>query len=249
MAATAVVEYEWKGYEPPDDLTAWDQMVEARITHAAGIIISTGWKLLSDLRQELEEAGLTREGVCTADRRSGAGSRWLPRWREVWKREEETMSELSPRAQKARQESAGRQARQWRQANAARARAMKPHEARIARLAANAEKKYPELNGRATNAAELVRHGHVQHNGGARFSVHSQHGSEIHLVNTERRTCTCDDFKGTYPNNKPPVINGAPMCKHRAACLMYLKLQAPDPARIHAEEKRIAALQAGAILI
>lgn len=154
---------------------------------------------------------------------------------------------LSPEAEKARRESAGKTRHYWAEANAARARAMKPHEAQIARLAASAEAKYPELAGRATKAAELVRLGHVQHNEGARFSVCSQDGGEIYLVHTERRRCTCYDFK----SGNAPKINGVPMCKHRIACLMLLKLQPapPDPARIHAEEKRIAALQAGAILI
>jgi hypothetical protein len=248
MAATAVIEYEWKGYGPPNDSHAWD--IQATVSEFQGVALTFTRGLLADIRTALEQAGLEKHG--TAPIRKWAGGRWFPQWREVW-RMEETMSELSPEAQKAQRASANRQARRWRQANARRARAMKPHEARIARLAANAERKYPELNGRATNAAELVRHGHVQHNGGARFSVHSQHGSEIHLINTERRTCTCDDFRGTYPNNKPPVINGAPMCKHRAACLMYLKLQAPDPGRISQQQRQLdatlAAQRAGALLM
>lgn len=164
----------------------------------------------------------------------------------IYQKEEQQMSELSPRAQKARRESAGKTRHYWAKANAARARAMKPHEARIASLAAAAERKYPELNGRATKAAELVRRGHVaRQERSARFSVCSQEGDEIYLVDTERRRCTCYDHK----SGNAPRINGAPMCKHRAACLMWLKLQEPNPARIHAEQKRLEALQAGAILI
>lgn len=168
----------------------------------------------------------------------------------VYKRKEEKeMSDLSPQAQKARRESAGKTRRNWARANAARARAMKPHEARLIRLATAAEKRYPELNGRAQKAAELVRRGHVQHNEGARFSVCSQDGDEIYLVDTERRRCTCYDHK----SGQAPRINDAPMCKHRAACLMWLKVQAPDPARLRAEEKQfqatLAAQRAGALLM
>lgn len=238
--AVAVIEYEWKGYKPPNDSHAWS--VQATISEFQGVAIALTRGLLADIRTALEQAGMEKHG--TAPIRKYAAGRWFPQWREVWRGEEE-MSELSPRAQKARQESAGRTRRYWQQANAKRAQAMKPYEARLARLAANAEAKYPELNGRSTKAAELVRRGHVQHNEGARFSVCSQDGDEIYLVQTERRTCTCYDYKA----RNAPEINGAPMCKHRAAALMWLKLQPPDPARIHREEKRIAALQAGAILI
>jgi len=241
MSATAVIEYEWKGYGPPNDRHAWD--IQATVSEFQGVAIAMTRGLLADIRTALEEAGLEKHG--TSPIRKYARGRWFPEWREVWRMEEEEMSELSPRAQKARRASANRQARQWRQANAKRAQAMKPYEARIARLAANAEKKYPELAGRSTRAAELLRRGHVQHNEGARFSVMSQDGDQIYLVDTERRRCTCYDFK----QGNAPRINGAPMCKHRAAALMWLKLQAPDPGRIHAEEKRIQALQAGAILI
>lgn len=241
MSATAVIEYEWKGYGPPNDRHAWD--IQATVSEFEGVAINFTRGLLADIRTALEQAGMEKHG--TSPIRKYAGGRWFPEWREVWRMEEEEMSELSPRAQKARQQSAGKTRHYWAKANAQRAQAMKPYEARIARLAANAERKYPELEGRSTRAAELLRRGHVQHNGGARFSVCSQDGDEIYLVHTERRTCTCYDFK----QGNAPKINGAPMCKHRAACLMWLKLQAPDPGRIHAEEKRIQALQAGAILI
>jgi hypothetical protein len=241
----AVIEYQWKGYTPPSDSQAWN--IEAQVTHAEQVAVS-GKALLSNFRQALEDLGLRKAGAFAVTKRSGASSRWLPKWREVW-RMEETMSELSPEAQKAQRASANRQARQWRQANARRARAMKPHEARIMRLAANAEKKYPELAGRSTRAAELLRRGHVQHNEGARFSVCSQDGDEIYLVDTERRTCTCYDYK----QGNAPRINDAPMCKHRAACLMWLKLQAPDPGRIHQQQRQqdatLAAQRAGALLM
>lgn len=149
-----------------------------------------------------------------------------------------------------RQASAGKTRLYWRRSNAKRARAMKPHEKRLALLAANAEKRYPELAGRATKAAELVRRGHVARSGSsASFSVCSSDGSEIYLINTERRECTCYDFK----QGNAPQINGAPMCKHRAACLMYLKLQAPDPGKINQQQRQLdnqmKAMQAGIMLI
>lgn len=239
--AVAVIEYEHKSFDPPPDLLAWD--IIATVQHAAGVAISHAERYLAEIRTELEEAGLARTGIA---KKAQAGGRYSPVWREVWRGEEEKqMSDLSPEAQKARRESAGKTRHYWAKANAARAQAMKPHEARLAHLAAAAEKRYPELNGRATKAAELVRRGHVQHNEGARFSVCAQDGGEIYLVDTERRRCTCYD----HSSGQAPRINDAPMCKHRAACLMWFKIQAPDPARIHAEQKRIEALQAGAILI
>lgn len=121
-------------------------------------------------------------------------------------------------------------------------------EGRLLELARSAERKHPELSSRAMNAAEIVRAGLITHQGGSRFTVKSQSAEDTYHVDTERRSCTCADHRGIYPS-KAPTINGAPLCKHRAACLMWLKVQAPDPARIHAQEKRIRALQAGAILI
>lgn len=242
---TAVIEYEHRGFDPPPDLLAWD--ILASVQHAAGVTISHAKRYLAEIRTELEEAGLTRTGIA---KQAGTCGRYSPLWCEVWRgeKEEGEMSPLSPKAQKARQESAGKTRHLWAKANAQRAQAMKPHETRLARLAASAEQKYPELNGRATKAAELVRRGHVQHNGGARFSVCSQDGSKIYLIDTERRRCTCYDHK----SDNAPRINNAPMCKHRAAALMYLKIQAPaakaalDPQReMRLVEAQVAAANAG----
>jgi len=242
----AVIEYQWKGYTPPSAAEAWD--IQAQITHAAEVITSTGKQLLADLREELEEAGLRSVGACIADKYSQPGRGWFPRWREIWRKEE--MEQRDDERHYRRQASAAKTKRLWQQANAARAQALKPHEARLARLAAAAEKRYPELNGRATQAAELVRRGHVaQQERSARFSVCSQDGSEIYLVHTERRTCTCYDFK----SGNAPMINNAPMCKHRAACLMWLKLQAPDPGRLSQQRQQFeattAAQRAGVLLM
>lgn len=245
--STAVIEYQWKGYTPPDDSQAWS--IEAQITHAAEVITSTGKKLLSDLREELEDLGLRKTGACIATKYSQPGRGWSPIWREIWGGEKE-MEMRDDEKHYRQQASAGRTSIYWQRANAKRARAMKPHEKRLALLAANAEQRYPELNGRATKAAELVRRGHVARDGSsARFSVCSSDGSEIYLVHTEERTCTCYDFK----QGNAPEINDAPMCKHRAAALMLLKLQAPDPGRISQQQKQfdatLAAQKAGALLM
>ena len=226
--AVAVIEYEYRGFDPPPDLLGWD--ILATVQHAAGLAISHAERYLAEIRTELEEAGLSRAGIA---KQAGSCGRYSPIWREVWRGEEKEMEQRDDEKHYQQQASAGKTRLYWQRANAKRARAMKPHEARIARLAAAAEKRYPELNGRATKAAELLRRGHVAPQGGARFSVCSQDGSDVYLVQTERRTCTCYDFK----HANAPEINGAPMCKHRAACLMYLKLQAPDPARIRKEQK------------
>ena len=98
------------------------------------------------------------------------------------------------------------------------------------------------------NAAEIARAGLIRLDGSAtRFIVRSQSGDGEYQVDTEARSCTCYDW-----HHQAPTVCGGKMCKHRLACLMLVQLRqpaAPDPARIHAEEKRIAALQAGAILI
>jgi hypothetical protein len=248
--SVAVIEYQFTGYTPPSDSQAWD--IEAQITHAERVAIS-GKALLSELRQALEEAGLRKAGACITNRRSGSTSRWLPKWREVWRHKDivslNHQQPLSPRAQKARQESAAR----TRLYQSRKGEDMGKYDERLRELASKAQAKHPELKDRPRLAAELVRRGHVEHQGGSRFTVKSQgdDGKKYH-VDTEARTCTCADHRGLY-KHKAPTINGAPLCKHRIACLMLAKLQeveaAPDPARIHREEKRIAALQAGAILI
>lgn len=101
--STAVIEYQFKAYSPPDDSQAWD--VQAAITHAAGVVIGTTRGLLADLRTALEEAGLCQHGVQPTQKYYNG--QWCPTWREVWRSDEQVMSNLSPEAEKARQRAAG----------------------------------------------------------------------------------------------------------------------------------------------
>lgn len=102
--ATAVIEYQYRGYVPPHDEEAWD--IEAAITHAAGIVLETGARILADLRTELKEAGLRKIGANITNRYSNPArpSQLFPQWREVWKHKDVVAashnSQLSPRAQK-----------------------------------------------------------------------------------------------------------------------------------------------------
>ena len=91
MAAIAVIEYEWKGYGPPNDSHAWD--IQATVSEFQGVALTFTRGLLADIRTALEQAGLEKHG--TSPTRKYAGGRWFPEWREVWRMEEETMSELS----------------------------------------------------------------------------------------------------------------------------------------------------------
>lgn len=323
--ATAVIEYEYRGYDPPPDLLAYD--IQASISHAAGLAIATGKRWLAEIRTELEEAGLARAGIAKAAK---AGGRYLPIWRETWRTPEQAFDELSPRAQKAKHQAAGRQrgynptlartstrlilqrptrggrgyqndfagwvgrtlpafrfdpkrnrweaelseanyeavmaadtelnisdgAKAWYVEQGENRRKAKEEEmekeSRLLELARQAEAKHPEFSSRAINAAEIVRAGLITHQGSSRFVVKSQSDNSEYQVDTERRSCTCADYRGLY-KHKAPTINGSPLCKHRLAVLMLLKLQAPDPARIRQQQRQLdattAAQRAGALLI
>jgi len=226
MTAVAVIEYEYKGYDPPPDCIAYD--IQASVVHAAGVIHSTGRRWLAELRTELEEAGLARAGIAKP---SQAGGRYLPTWREVWRGDDEEAADVGAIRESPSPDVA------------------KPPEDRLLALARRALAKFPELTTRAMNAAEIARAGLIRLDGHAtRFIVRSQSGDDEYHVDTEARSCTCYDW-----HHQAPVVCDGPMCKHRLACLMLVQLRqpvtAPDPARIHAEEKRIQALQAGALLI
>lgn len=131
---------------------------------------------------------------------------------------------------------------------------MGKHDDQLLALARHAEKKFPALTTRPLNAAELVRAGKVTQVSCDLFEVQSQTGEDTYAVDLDARSCTCYD----YSHNAPMVCDG-PMCKHRMAALLWLKVNepqtapaapaAPDPGKIHRQEKRLAALQAGAILI
>lgn len=243
MSGTAVIEYQLKSYSaPPLNDDAWTWNIEAQITHAAGVIVSRGKLFLAEIRQELEEAGLKLAGEAKPCQKYSDG-RFLPTWREVWRTPERAQSQLSPRAQKAQRESAAR----TRLYQSRMEDKMGKYDHQVKDLATRASQQHPDLGERPEKAAELVRHGHVIHKSGSRFTVTSQDGNREYFVDTEARTCTCRDYKWA------PTVCKAPMCKHRLAALMVIKLDAHTSlAQPQAQGARtaIAAAKAGvAILI
>jgi hypothetical protein len=104
----------------------------------------------------------------------------------------------------------------------------KPPETKLVKLVHKVIDRWPDLETRAYRAAELVRRGRVTRSADGSFNVKSQSNPRgSYRVDSEAGTCTCPD----YP--KAPQVNGRPMCKHRMAVLMLLKL---EEARIPAEE-------------
>lgn len=107
---SATIEYNWTGYTRPNAHIAAG--IKAAIARAKGAV-STQSQFLADIRQELEDAGLHCVGSNMVKNRDGAGTRWLPLWREIWSDKQTANSHLSPAASKARAASEGERRLRW----------------------------------------------------------------------------------------------------------------------------------------
>lgn len=111
-----VVEYPWKAYGPPADWWDATKVSECRVTHVDGALQVEG-QTLAEIRDVLENAGFAQQELVQPVKTHRA-RRWEPTWREVWARREEieenvSMSWLSPEAEKAQREAAGRRRGWW----------------------------------------------------------------------------------------------------------------------------------------
>jgi len=101
----------------------------------------------------------------------------------------------------------------------------KPDEDKLVQLVHKAIGHHPDLETRVYRAAELVRRGHLlwTRDGWQVKSQSNPRGS--YRVDPEAGTCTCPDWP------KAPEVSGRPMCKHRIAVLMWLKLNEEEVER------------------
>jgi hypothetical protein len=107
---TVVIEYTFKGYTQPNGLEA--MAIECKVTHSDALIQGLGGDL-AQVRAALDDASYERQPETAPIERYQAG-RWCPTWREVWAREVRLGGgNLSPEAEKAQRDAAGRMRGWW----------------------------------------------------------------------------------------------------------------------------------------
>jgi hypothetical protein len=107
---TVVIDYTFRGYTQPDDVEA--MVIECSVTHSDALLGGLRGDL-AQVRAALDDAGYERQPETAPIERYQAG-RWCPTWREVWAREVRLVGgNLSPEAEKAQREAAGRMRGWW----------------------------------------------------------------------------------------------------------------------------------------